>query len=436
MGEEGATGGVSERGILFLLGAIQFVNILEFMMVMPLGPDFAKGLGIPVSEVGLIAASYTGAAAISGLVGALFLDRFDRRRALFVAALGLTLSTFAGGFAVSREMLMVARAAAGVFGGPATSLAMSIVADVFPPERRGRAIGAMLGAFSVASVVGVPLALEVARFGTWRAPFIGVGMMGFGVSLTALSVLPPMTGHLAGLAPTGSMAEEFRKLTAELWAMASRRLVVLSWTASFVLFTGAFVMIPNMASYLTGNLHYPREKLALLYMSGGVVSFGVARVGGFLIDRIGASKVNIVGVVLFLATMWAAFGFVPPLIPLWSLFGLFMTAMTLRNMSVNVQASRVPTAQQRARFASVQSTVQHVAASCAAVISSALLTELPDKSLAGMRDVLAVSTVFNVLLVPLAWAVERGLAAQPVHGATSETSTAGRGQGPASTSRP
>src|SRR6476469_6225403 len=112
----------SERTIVFLVGAIQFVNILDFMMVMPLGPDFAVGLGIPAAHLGYIGGSYTAAAAVSGLVGSLFLDRFDRRQALGVAMLGLVIGTLSGGFATSFETLIAARVLAGLFGGPATAL--------------------------------------------------------------------------------------------------------------------------------------------------------------------------------------------------------------------------------------------------------------------------------------------------------------------------
>ncbi|HYH98342.1 MFS transporter, partial [Hyalangium sp.] len=153
---------VSERAVIFLIGAVQFVNILDFVMVMPLGPDFARGLGIDSSHIGYIAGSYTAAASVAGLVGGYFLDRFDRRKALAVCMLGLVLATGAGGLAMGLPSLMFARVLAGLFGGPATSLAMAIVAELIPVERRGRAMGAVMGAFSVASVVGVPLALEVA----------------------------------------------------------------------------------------------------------------------------------------------------------------------------------------------------------------------------------------------------------------------------------
>jgi MFS family permease len=101
--------GLSERKLIFLLATVQFVNILDFMMVMPLGPDFALALGIPTSRLGIIAGSYTAAAALAGIIGAIFLDRFDRRRALAVAMLGLAVGTASGALAHSFGSLLAAR---------------------------------------------------------------------------------------------------------------------------------------------------------------------------------------------------------------------------------------------------------------------------------------------------------------------------------------
>src|SRR5437763_8318960 len=94
-----------ERAVVLLVAAVQFVNILDFVMVMPLGPDFAAALAIPESKLGLVAGSYTAAAAISGIIGSYFLDRFDRRAALGVAMLGLVAGTAAGGLATGLPSL-------------------------------------------------------------------------------------------------------------------------------------------------------------------------------------------------------------------------------------------------------------------------------------------------------------------------------------------
>jgi predicted MFS family arabinose efflux permease len=106
---------LSERSLLFLVGAVQFVNVLDFMMVMPLGPDFAAALGIPASRLGLVGGAYTAAAALAGVAAATFLDRFDRRKALAVAMLGLVIATAAGGLATGLGTMLAARVLAGAF---------------------------------------------------------------------------------------------------------------------------------------------------------------------------------------------------------------------------------------------------------------------------------------------------------------------------------
>ena len=114
---------------LSVVALVQLVNVLDFMMVMPLGPDFAKALGIPESHLGFIGASYVFAAAVGGIVSSMFLDRFDRRSALAVTMAGLGVGTLAGGLAVNFETLVAARLIAGAFGGPATAVSYAIIAD-------------------------------------------------------------------------------------------------------------------------------------------------------------------------------------------------------------------------------------------------------------------------------------------------------------------
>jgi len=120
---------MTPRGLVLLVAAVQFVNILDFMMVMPLGPDFAVSLGIPTSRIGVLGGAYTLSAAVAGILGARILDRFDRRTALAVAMLGLVVGTALGGLSVGLFTLLGARLLAGVFGGPATSVALAIVAS-------------------------------------------------------------------------------------------------------------------------------------------------------------------------------------------------------------------------------------------------------------------------------------------------------------------
>ena len=71
-----------ELTVVLLVAAVQFVNVLDFMIVMPLGGVFSTSLDIPSSNIGYIGGSYAAAASLAGLAGSFFLDRFDRRKAL------------------------------------------------------------------------------------------------------------------------------------------------------------------------------------------------------------------------------------------------------------------------------------------------------------------------------------------------------------------
>ncbi len=83
-----------EKHVVWLAAAIQLVNMIDFMMVMPLAPDIARVMTIANSDIGYIGGSYTLAIAISSLISARFLDRFDRKRVAVWAMIGLALATF------------------------------------------------------------------------------------------------------------------------------------------------------------------------------------------------------------------------------------------------------------------------------------------------------------------------------------------------------
>jgi predicted MFS family arabinose efflux permease len=392
-----------------LVGAIQFVNVLDFMMVMPLAPDFARALDIPPAHLGLVVGSYTAAAAVAGIVGALFLDRFDRRRALAVALFGLVAGTAMGALAHGLASLVFARLVAGAFGGPATSVALSIVADVVPPERRGRAMGAVRGAFSVASVLGVPFGLWLASRGGWRAPFLAVSGLGVVVGVLALRAMPSLRGHVVPGERAGARWHRLLRLGRD-------RLVQLSLAMNALVMMAAFLVVPNISAFIQQNLGYPRGDLDFLYMVGGALSFFVMLIAGRATDRYGAAAVATAGTaVLVVATqLW----FITPparvthaVLPL---FVAFMAGMSIRNVSMSSLATRVPRFDERAAYMSLQSTAQHVASSAGAVLAARLLSDGPGGRLEGMPTVAGLAAALSLALPPLLVVIERGVRVREV----------------------
>lgn len=365
---------MSERRIVWTVALVQLMSILDFMIVMPLGDDFSKALAIPPSDVGFVAGAYTAAAFAAGLIGAQFLDRFCRKRVLMVSVLGLGIGTVMCGFATGLGSLIAARLVAGLFGGPATATSLAIVADVVPLERRGRAMAVVMSGFSVASVVGLPLGLMLARQGSWRTPFFVIGGMMIGVLALVAVSMPTLVGHL----------ERKARHTPARELLARPEIALGLATTGLVMFS-VFSIVPHIPTYLINNLGFPRARYELLYLAGGAVNFALLQVAGRWTDRRGSVRVMIVGSVASVGSLAIGFLFEPPLgtdwftgaarfTPIVASFVLFMASGAFRGVAQSTLATRLPAPNERAQFMSLQSAVQHASATLGSFATASLMT--------------------------------------------------------------
>jgi predicted MFS family arabinose efflux permease len=292
--------------------------------------------------------------------------------------------------------LLAARIVAGAFGGPATSLALAVVSDMVPPERRGRAMGSVMGAFAVASVLGVPAGLELAQLGGWRLPFLAVAGVGVILAAVVIRVLPPLVGHLDPPVRSAPTAESVLRRPTALLALAIVAAVM----------TGHFAVVPNIAAYWQYNLGYPREHLGLLFVLGGLVSFGTMRLAGQLTDRVGAAVSAAAATALYLAVLFATFIFPSAAPQALVLFVAFMAASSFRMVPIQALSSRIPAAHERARFMSAQSVVQHLGSAAGAFTASRLLWELPGSKLGGMERVAWLAAILAAAVPVLLWLLE------------------------------
>ena len=139
-------------------------------------------------------------------------DRFGRKSAFLALYVGFLVGTLLCGLAPTYPLLLAARVVTGAFGGVLGGMAMAIIGDVFPDERRGRATGILMSAFSLASVFGVPFGLFLGTRYGWHAPFLMLVALGLPILVLGLVVLaaaprPPRQG--SGPTPGSRMVETY-----------------------------------------------------------------------------------------------------------------------------------------------------------------------------------------------------------------------------------
>lgn len=391
---------IKESLVILIAGLLQFINMLDFVMVMPLGPDFAHDLGMPISDVGLVAGSYAFAAGFAGLVGSFFLDNFARKRALLFFLTGLSIATLGGAIAWNRESMLIARVIAGLCGGPLGALSAALVADYIIPQRRGRAMGKVMGAFSIASVLGIPAGLELAHIFTWHAPFIVTSCLGF-ISVAIIARVLPYHGTLVG-------KTLLKHRVKAMGILLRKKEVILSYLLVITSMVGAFILIPNISAHIQINMHYPRARLGLLYFVGGFISFFTMRWAGILIDKTSSAFVSTLSTAVFVVVAFVGFIYYHHAIPVLLIFVCFMVAMTTRNICGQALFSKIPPPAYRGAYMSLQNAFVYATQGLVAYVASLILVE-QDGQLLNVPTLGWISIAASLTIPPLFYYIESHL---------------------------
>ncbi len=356
----------SERTILLTLAAVQFTHILDYMIMMPLGAGLMRVFDLSPAQFSQLVAAYGGSAAVAGLLGGFFLDRIDRKRALFWLYVGFAVATLGCAVAPSHHALLAARIAAGVFGGLAGSVVVAMVADVVPPERRGRGMAFVMSAFPLASVAGVPLGIALANRFEWHAPFYLLAGLAapilFGIARFLPRRPPAPDAHLV------SPISQMRGLLAE----------PIHWRAFAV--TAALVsaggfMIPFMAPSLVANAGVTDGTLPWVYFFGGVATFCSTPLIGHLTDR--HDKLHVLAALTgpaILATLLVTHLGPSPLWLVLLITSLFFVGMSGRFGPASTLVANSVAPRFRGGFMSLNSAVQQGASALANLVGGTLIT--------------------------------------------------------------
>jgi len=344
------------------------------MIMMPLGPEFIRVLNINTHQFGLLLSSYTFAAAAAGIFATYYIDRFERRKLLLSLYACFIIATLACGLAPNYELLFIARAFAGAFGGILGSLVQTIVADSIPFERRGKALGTVMAAFSVSTVAGVPLGLFLANHIPtlgWRAPFFFIAVVSGLILYLGYCNIPKIAGHLNHV-HEGSRLSQILKIVT-----ASQNVKAFIFMA-LIMITG-FSVIPYIALYLTSNVGINNSYISLIYLCGGVATLMSSRFIGHMSDQYGKVKVFRFLAIISLAPLLVTTNL--PVTPLWIVLinsTAFFILVSGRMIPAMAMVSQLVENKVRGTFMSLIGSVQMLSSGVASVLAGWIVTIGPD----------------------------------------------------------
>ena len=359
-----------ESRLLLTLAGIQFTHILDFMIMMPLGPLLTRSFGLSTGQFGLLVSTYTFCAAIAAIAAATVIERFNRRRVVLVLYAGFIVATAACAVAPSYTMLLIARGVAGMFGGVLGAMVQTYIGDTIAYERRGRAMGIVMAAFSLSTVAGVPLALVAANHVpalSWRAPFLFAALLAVGFWWLGWVVLPSIASRLEDKRISQSLVP--------MWQVLQHPNHWRAFAFMVLMMMGGFTVIPYITLYSTANVGFAENLLPVMYLVGGSLTFFTARLFGRLADRYGKARtfrfIAAASILPILAVTHM------PKVPAWvvilnaSFFFVLVSGRFVPGMAI-VTSAAMP--HLRGTFMSINSAVQQAGSGLAALIAGMIIS--------------------------------------------------------------
>jgi predicted MFS family arabinose efflux permease len=281
-------------------------------------PALAHGLGVNVPVAAQLITVFAFTVCVTAPPLAALTSRFDRRALLVTVQLLFAGGHLASAFATNLHQLLVLRVLSSIGAALYTAQAASTATLLVPTERRGSAIAFVFVGWSIASVVGMPLGAYVSEKVGWPAGFVIVGIGALLASCAIHFTIPPGLK----IAPIG------RAMWASLFG--NRRLmlaVAVTAIQAAAQFTVLSFLVPSFKTLFNAS----PETISILLVAFGVTGVAGNIVGARMVDRIGAAKVTLLGLVSMLAShvLWL---FVPGS---WLLLLLFLLLWGIGCFSTN-----------------------------------------------------------------------------------------------------
>ncbi|MET8771776.1 MFS transporter [Streptomyces sp. NPDC004658] len=230
----------------------------------------SDGLGVSLSAVGLLVSGYGVTVAVASLPLAHALRAVPRRHVLTGVLAALVVSSPAAAVATSYWVLLGARLLTALAQALFWAVMGPVAVGLFAPDVRGRVVGALSVAGSLALVLGVPAGTWLGRRHGWPVPVAALAVPGL-VCLVAIAVLLPTSRPDEGPAAYGT-SPDVRRFGTVL-------------AAGFLSATGAFAGYTYLVTFLDDVSGFAPGTVSALLAAFGTACLAGVSVTAALLDR-------------------------------------------------------------------------------------------------------------------------------------------------------
>jgi MFS family permease len=291
--------GLALLGIVILLGSY-VINAMDRQLFPLILPEVRREYGFDLPQAGLMSTVFTIGMALAGLPTGYLMSRFPRKSVTQIGTFIFSVATLVTVLAVGFADMLIYRALTGVGEAMQLTALLAILSSFFA-RYRGAGIGAVNFTFGVGAIFGPMLGAAVlSAFGTWRAPMIVFGLLGF-VLIALVAVLVRKSVSEVKLADASADAA----VTGGAHTLRNRNtviLVILSCIAGLAAY-GFLGMYPTYLREQLGFTPADTGTVMSIFGLGALASIG----GGFLGDRFPMRTVLVVSLLAQALVGWLLF---------------------------------------------------------------------------------------------------------------------------------
>ncbi|TAN08160.1 MAG: MFS transporter [Rhodanobacteraceae bacterium] len=269
-----------------------FMVFTQTFMVAPLIPRLAAVFGSPIGWVALAIPAYVVPQAIGTLCSGPLSDRLGRRGVILGSLLVFIVLTAATATAHRVDTFIIWRVLTGVSAAGIVPISLTLIGDVVPFQRRGRAVGWLFGSIAGGTATGAAIGALLEPVLGWRSLFLGVA------ALCALVVLLAIATRALPRSQRLTAAPAWRQLVRGYRALLARRRAQRTYTyvlLNAILQSGVFTWL---GVYLHQRFGLGEMGIGLVLLGYGVPGLLFGPVIGKLADRFGRARIIPAGVAL------------------------------------------------------------------------------------------------------------------------------------------